>query len=199
MLLARSWRVRGSQGRAQNASEATLDALGSLPGRSWDDLGRSWALPIPETSGRSQDASENARCEFFARPGRTSLPTSSQSEFYAIFRSPRLVAQHLRHARNISFNWVSAEIQHVRLARTRARESIEKTAISASKIDPGRSKTTSERPPNALRSLRCASERPGRTQASRNFRERAHAGAFERSFEPPETRKYARCSEGSEH
>ena len=38
-----------------------------------------------------------------------------------------------------------AQLQHVRCARARARKSIEKTAVSASKIEPGRSKTTPER------------------------------------------------------
>ena len=142
----------------QNRFRAVLGArgrLGDASGRVWNGLGKpSWAVLAAKLAVLAaklavrgdrlviQDASEIARDEFFVRPWRKRLPKGSQSDFRTIFRPSRRVARQLRCARNISFNSVSARSQHVRLARVRAHRSVEKTAISASKIEPGRSKTT---------------------------------------------------------
>ena len=139
--------ILANQGFPGTCPERSQSGLGdprgapwTLPGGSQDVLGRSREAP-----GRSQDASESARSEFFARPLRNGLLKGLQSEFRAIFRRPRVDAGQLRCARYISFIGSEAQSQHVRLASTRARRSIEKTAISTSKIEPGRSKMTPER------------------------------------------------------
>ena len=95
-----------------------------------------------------------------------------------MLRSTRLVAQQLRCARNHSFIGSETRSEHVRFACARARQDIEKTAVSASKIEFWRSKTTPERARNAPRSLRRAPEPPERAQANRKFQRRALAEAI---------------------
>ena len=124
-------------GRSGSALGRARDGPRTLPGRPRDDIGRSQEAP-----GRPQDASESAWSEFFARPWRKSLPKGSQSDFRAILRRSCLVARQRRCARYISFSGSEAQSQHVRRARAHARMSIEKTGVSASKIEPGGSKTS---------------------------------------------------------
>ena len=73
------------------------------------------------------------------------MQKGSLSDVRAILDQLRLGVRQLRSAQNISSFGSKAQSQHDRCAQARARKSIEKTGVSALKIEPERFKTTPER------------------------------------------------------